>query len=189
MATSQLEHKTSPIPLEEFRAGFLKPASYSEERIAKVMIEHLRRRPADLTARQKQGLERFKYDGSWSLAQPENTRDLNKFFDFFNDVYFNGVLSGYCRIDFKSFWSLRRRFGSHTLDGICQPIRPGNEIDPRFKSRNPLSTLSSPKATSGSINQQRKESKKISGFSSMKWSTQYSLYLSVDATTVVVRKP
>jgi hypothetical protein len=76
MSTSPVEHKTSPIPLEEFKAGFLKPASYSEEDIAKVMMEHLSRKPEDLTDRQKEGLARFKYDGSWNLADTQNIRGL-----------------------------------------------------------------------------------------------------------------
>lgn len=56
MSASPVEHKTSPIPLEEFEAGYLKPASYSEEDIAKVMVEHLSRRPEDLTERRKEGI-------------------------------------------------------------------------------------------------------------------------------------
>ncbi len=99
MSIPPAEHKTSPIPLEEFEAGFLKPASYSEEDIAKVMVEHLSRKPEGLTDRQKKGLDRFKYDGSWNLADTPNIRDLKKFFDIFNDVYFNGVLTGYGKIE------------------------------------------------------------------------------------------
>lgn len=78
-------------------------------------------------------MARFKYDGTWSLGQPENNRDLEKFFTIFNDVYFNGVLTGYCQIDLLSVWSLRGRFGTRPPLGFCQPIRPGNETDPRFK--------------------------------------------------------
>ena len=137
MSTSPVEHKTSPIPLEEFKAGFLKPASYSEEDIAKVMVEHLSRKPKDLTDRQKEGLARFKYNGSWNLADTENIRDLEKFFDIFNDVYFNGVLTGYGKVELLSSYHLKKRFFRSPPAAFCQPIRPGNEIDPRFKIEKP----------------------------------------------------
>jgi hypothetical protein len=141
MSTSPVEHKTSQIPLEDFRAGFLKPASYSEEDIAKVMLEHLHREPEDLTDRQKEGLARFKYDGSWNLADTQNIRDLEKFFDIFNDVYFNGVLTGYGKVEWLSSDSLSNRFNCSPPAAFCQPIRPGNEIDPRFKIENPSFTI------------------------------------------------
>ena len=131
------EHKTSPIPLEEFQVGFLKPASYSEEDIADVMVKHLNRKPEDITTRQKEGLARFKYNGSWSLAKTENLGDLEKFFDIFNDVYFNGVLTGYARINRLSWLDMQRRFGYGGPEGFCQPIRQGNELDPRFRIMKP----------------------------------------------------
>jgi hypothetical protein len=141
MSTSPLEHKTSPIPLEEFEAGFLKPAFYSEDDIAKVMVEHLSRWPGDLTDRQKKGLARFKYDGSWNLADTPNIRDLEKFFVIFNDVYFNGVLTGYGKIELLSSYSLSKRFKHSSPEAFCQPIRPGNEIDPRFRIEKPSFTI------------------------------------------------
>ncbi|KAN0090520.1 hypothetical protein V8E51_019099 [Hyaloscypha variabilis] len=137
MANTMREHKTSPIPLEEFQVGFLKPASYSEEDIADVMVKHLNRKPEDITTRQKEGLARFKYNGSWSLAKTENLEDLEKFFDIFNDVYFNGVLTGYARINRLSWLDMQRRFGYGGLEGFCQPIRQGNELDPRFRIMKP----------------------------------------------------
>jgi hypothetical protein len=137
MSTSPAEHKTSPIPLEEFKAGFLKPASYSEEDIAKVMVEHLSREPEDLTDRQKEGLARFKYDGSWNLGNRESTRDLEKFFDIFNDVYFNGVLTGYGKIELSNSESTWNRFNHPHPFAFCQPIRPGDETDPRFRIDKP----------------------------------------------------
>jgi hypothetical protein len=138
MGTSPVEHKTSPIPLEEFKAGFLKPASYSEEDIAKVMVEHLSRKPEDLTDRQKEGLARFKYDGSWNLGNRENTRDLEKFFEIFNGVYFNGVLTGYGKIELSNIDGLWNRFDHHSSPfAFCQPILPGHETDPRFRIDTP----------------------------------------------------
>jgi hypothetical protein len=62
---------------------------------------------------------------------------LEKFFDIFNDVYFNGVLTGYGKIELLSSYSLSNRFTRSSPAAFCQPIRPGNEIDPRFKIEKP----------------------------------------------------
>jgi hypothetical protein len=100
------------------------------------MVKHLNRKPEDITAIQKEGLARFKYNGSWSLAELGNLKDLEKFFDIFNDVYFNGVLTGYARIMALSSVDMQRRF-SGGIEGFCQPIRQGNELDPRFRIMKP----------------------------------------------------
>jgi hypothetical protein len=134
-------HKTSPISLEEFQPGYLKPLSYSQEEISNVIIKHISRKAEDLTDRQREGIARFKYQGSWNLANPENIHDLRKFFDIFNDVFFNGVLTGYCQIEVvESDWAAFRY--SRELRGICTPVHPGKELDTRFRIDKPLSIIS-----------------------------------------------
>jgi hypothetical protein len=187
MSTSPVEHKTSPIPLEDFRAGFLKPASYSEEDIAKVMVEHLHREPEDLTDRQKRGLARFKYDGSWNLADTQNIRDLEKFFDIFNDVYFNGVLTGYGKVELLSSNSLSNRFNRSPPAAFVSRFVQGMRLIPDSKSKNPLSSSSSAKTISFNV-LQSKRFEHLFSFCYMKWFMQYSLYSNADATMVVVRR-
>jgi hypothetical protein len=63
--------------------------------------------------------------------------DLRKFFDIFNAVLLNGVLTGYER---DLHW-----YGREHLDGgeggYCQLLFPGNEMDPRFKREYPLAPI------------------------------------------------
>jgi hypothetical protein len=133
-------HMTSAIPLEDFQAGYLKPHSHSREEISDVIIKHVSRRAEDITTRQREGLARFKYQGTWSLAKPENLQDLKKFFDIFNDVYFNGVLTGYCQLEALEENTVTSRLGFYCL-GYCQTKCAGYVSDPRFKTEKPSSSI------------------------------------------------
>ncbi|KUJ13229.1 uncharacterized protein LY89DRAFT_737207 [Mollisia scopiformis] len=90
------KHTPLPIALEGFVPGGLKPEAYSISDLASVLITHIRR--TDLTSIQQRGLTRYKYQGSLNWGEPGNVSDMKKFFDIFNDVYFNGVLTGYCKL-------------------------------------------------------------------------------------------
>lgn len=92
-------HSPPPITRSDFQAGYMKPASYSRESISAAIIDHRRRTEEELTPRQKDAIERFEHVGGCNLGQPDNIRDFKKFFDVFNDVYFNGTRSGYCQIE------------------------------------------------------------------------------------------
>jgi hypothetical protein len=155
-ATCVHVHKCPPIPLEDFELGRLKPLSWSREAISAAIIANLERslvvtqfgrsRNAEpdkylLSKRQKDAVERFNYQGSWNLAQPDNLEDLNKFFNLFDDAYFGGLLKGYCRLEtISSSDSTQRRFGGH-WDGTCQPYWPGEERDSRYALDKPFIVL------------------------------------------------
>jgi hypothetical protein len=99
METQKHTHITPRITREDFQAGYMKPGGYSLEDIAAAIIDNVTRPKEELTPRQMEGLRKFKYHGSWNLAQPEDLANLHKFFDIFNDVYFNGVLTGHCKLE------------------------------------------------------------------------------------------
>jgi len=136
MATSQPIHKTSLIPLEDFQPGGLNQFSHTQEEISEVIIKHLSRKKQELTPRQLEGIARFKYDGSWNLGQPDNLRDLKKFFDIFNDVFFNGVLTGWCQIEILKDKCAFQRLGFDSL-GHCNTDYPGWRRDPRYQIERP----------------------------------------------------
>ena len=87
------KHNTPPIDIEDFRPGYLKPQSYSTEDISKAIINLVSRSEETFTERQLRGKQKLKANGSWSLSEPENPDNLTIFFDIFNDVLFNGVLT------------------------------------------------------------------------------------------------
>lgn len=132
--------------MEDFELGRLKPLSHSREAISSAMIAHLGRRhyyPEDkLPPRRKRAFERFKYQGSWKLGDPDNIEDLTGFFDLFNDMYFNGLITGYCKIVLLKASVLRKRFLESDLIGHCDPCFPREGRDPRFQPENVMCTLS-----------------------------------------------
>ncbi|TAQ89149.1 hypothetical protein B7494_g2559 [Chlorociboria aeruginascens] len=79
---------TSKLTREIFEIGCLKPSSYHKEEIS-----HVNQREEDL--RQSNAIRRSKYAGTWNLSKPDNQADLVKFFEIFNDLYFNGHVTGY----------------------------------------------------------------------------------------------
>jgi hypothetical protein len=62
--------------------------------------------------------------------------DLRKFFEIFNAVLFNGVLTGYER---DLHWYERTIHGGEI--GYCRFLLPGYEMDPRFRLEYPLGPI------------------------------------------------
>lgn len=85
-----------------------------------------------LTERQLEGLAKFKSNGGWNYVNSEDPDNLKKWFDIFNSVFFNGILSGYCELTFshhrrpRSFWE---GVGAYFLTHV-----PGEELDSRFRN-------------------------------------------------------
>ena len=62
--------------------------------------------------------------------------DLRKFFDIYNAVFFNGVLTGYDR---DLHWYEREHLGGEAA--YCDPRFVGRELDPRFRIEHPLGPI------------------------------------------------
>ncbi|KAE8444461.1 hypothetical protein EG329_000552 [Mollisiaceae sp. DMI_Dod_QoI] len=121
------KHIPPPISLQDFRPGVLKPESYSLSEISSTLIAHLRR--TEFTSTQMRGLARYQYQGSWNWGEPGNMVDVNKFFDIFNDIFFNGVLTGYCTLR-----TYQRELGSNYPYMAYSYILPrGRGRDTRYK--------------------------------------------------------
>lgn len=122
----------TPIERSDFEPGRLKLGGYRVQHVGAAMVDHLLGRPlGQLTPRQKEGLQKWQQQSSWSLTSPENYEDLRKFFDIFDKVFFNGLLKGHCRLE---IYSGDRGFPE--AGGYCQLEEsigsPGEERDPRF---------------------------------------------------------
>ena len=142
MASNKNLHITSPITPEEFQPGCLGLFSHTQEEISNAIIKNVSRKGKDLLPRQIDGLARFKYDGSWNLGQPSNERDMKKYFDIFNDVFFNGVLTGFVTLEILEDGWVLQRFGCEVL-GYCSTTYTGWlwNPDPRFKQEKPYSHI------------------------------------------------
>ncbi|KAH8759679.1 hypothetical protein F5882DRAFT_444091 [Hyaloscypha sp. PMI_1271] len=139
MDTQKHTHITPRIAREDFQAGYMKPGAYSLDDIAAAIIDNVTRPKEELTPRQLEGLRKFKYHGSWNLAQPESLANLHKFFDIFNDVYFNGVLTGHCKLE---WFDSTARWGNRKVAwGICDEQLPRRVRDPRFKFEKPWAPI------------------------------------------------
>ncbi|KAF4634829.1 hypothetical protein G7Y89_g3278 [Cudoniella acicularis] len=126
MSSDKLEYIPKSIPGEDFELGRMKLQSYSWEDISAALIDYLSRTKDELIPTQLEVLQLFKYNGSWGLSNHENLEDLQKFFDIFNKVYFNGVITGYWKLE---LYALRRY---NDYDGYCELLK-GTERDPGFK--------------------------------------------------------
>jgi hypothetical protein len=112
----------------------MKPQSYSQEDISKAVIELVGRSQEDSTPIQKRGITKLKSYGSWNLCEPENMNGLRNFFSIFDDVFFNGVLTGYCSVSFPA----PARTGWYAgVNAYCRIFYPVWEQDPRFKIEKP----------------------------------------------------
>jgi hypothetical protein len=58
----------------------------------------------------------------WKLGNVEDIDNLTTFFDIFNDMYFKGVLEGFCKIEFVTERRLDRRFLCAEPAGYCDPL-------------------------------------------------------------------
>ena len=128
------KHNTPPINIQDFRPGYLKPQSYSAEDISKAIIDLVSRSGETFTERQLRGIEKLKACGGWSLAEPENQDNLKTFFDIFNDVLFNGVLTGYCTVSFYNPWRL---MWFANVGAYCRTGYTSQEQHQRFKIERP----------------------------------------------------
>ncbi|KUJ15434.1 uncharacterized protein LY89DRAFT_670906 [Mollisia scopiformis] len=143
MSSQELLHEPPSISPEEFEFGRLKPLSHSAESISKAIIQFNKRETysvysmaEDPCPRRRMGAENFKHHGTWNLGNPHNLEDIKKYFGYFNDVYFNGLLTGYCTLELVDGGAMKRRYGSD-CGGRCQPYFPGEEIDSRHKATKP----------------------------------------------------
>lgn len=130
-------HVPPRITRQDFQAGGLKPGSYSYEDLSAALIDHLSRTEDEYTPIQLEGLQTYKYNGSWNLGNPENIEDLRKFYDIFNAVIFNGVLPSSSH---KLHW-YERTHKQGTEGAYCEFNQPGEELDTRFKIEQPFSRI------------------------------------------------
>jgi len=90
-------------------------------------------------------MRKFKYNGSSNLGQPENLPDLLKFFDIFNDVLFEGILSGWCKVEWYDSTAAGIRGEARA---VCQGHLPRLTLDPRFQLEKPWAQISIKKVQS-----------------------------------------
>jgi hypothetical protein len=143
-------HVSPPIPPEDFEIGRMKPLSYTREALSAAIVRNVRRSldpeqswtsggrtrggsgTKNLSPRQKQAIDRFKYQGNWSLSEPSNTQDIKKFFEIFDDVYFGGLLKGYCQFEFPSTLDCQdKRYGLDPPLGTSKVFLPKGKFRPR----------------------------------------------------------
>ncbi|KAE8444462.1 hypothetical protein EG329_000553 [Mollisiaceae sp. DMI_Dod_QoI] len=142
--TTENEDQTKPrhvppsICRQDLQAGKMKPSAYSMEAVCDALVDHLSQSKDQLTNTQKDAMERYKYQGSWNLARPINLEDLRKFYNLFNNIFFNGILTGYCVLN-----TYKGAF--HWLDGekaYCNIKYKGHWTgDPSFKREHTTITL------------------------------------------------
>lgn len=65
---------------------------------------------------------------------------MKKYFDIFNDIIFNGVLTGLVKLEILEDARVMERFGSE-VQGFCQTVHAGWDRDPRFKLEKPYSHI------------------------------------------------
>lgn len=94
----QKQHPPRRLRQEDFELDKMKPGSYSQSDICSTIIAHIIRPESKYTQKQRSAALEYKYNGFWSLSQPNNLENLKKFFGIFNDFFFNGVL-GYCSVE------------------------------------------------------------------------------------------
>ncbi|TVY68976.1 hypothetical protein LSUE1_G006083 [Lachnellula suecica] len=133
MTTYDSNHFMPVIAREDFEIGCMKPLSYSREEISKAIVDNVKRLSSgDMSPRQVEAVARMKYLGTVNVMQPENLEDFHKWFGFFNDLYFGGLLKGYCRIETYNFKDMGKRVDGHCR-GYFHIDIPGQELDPRFR--------------------------------------------------------
>ncbi|CZR58073.1 uncharacterized protein PAC_07963 [Phialocephala subalpina] len=139
MASVTQLHKPQPLLQEDFRHGYLKPMSYSMEDVSKAVVNHLNVQSSEhnLTPIQKSALERYRYGGTWNLGQPNSTQNIKK---FFNEVYFNGILTGFGSLELLSPENMIKRRG-YTVHAFTELLMPGVEKDLRYKLKTPKAII------------------------------------------------
>ena len=135
-STPGSKHNTPRITREDFRAGYMNPGAYSLEDISSALVDHLSQSRDELTPTQFATLEEIRHQRGWNFADPENMHDLRKAFNTFNEILFNGVLTGHCE---ELRWYDRRHLGTEA--GYCQHYLVGEELDPRYKIEKPRASI------------------------------------------------
>lgn len=127
------------IPREDFAPGRMKHSSYTRAAISNAISDHMKRTEAEYTPIQQRGLARLRLEGDWNIANLESMEDLYKWFDIFNSVLFNGVLTGVCCLEWGD--SYKSRPGLHDKSSACYGVWPGFECDPRYAVERPCITI------------------------------------------------
>lgn len=100
-------HDTPHLAIEDFRLGNMAPQTYSTGDISKAVIGYLKQPKDQLSDTQIRGLKRWKKNVTSNHYNPENDMDLQKWFDIFNDVFFNRILEAYCKLEWFEEEKLR----------------------------------------------------------------------------------
>jgi hypothetical protein len=90
-----------------------------------------------MTPRQKEALARYKHQGTWSIAQSENYDGFWKWFGFINDLFFGGLLTGFCRIDILEHRSWMQVRATASTMAYSDWYLPGQGRDPRYNLEAP----------------------------------------------------
>jgi len=67
-STPKHNHIRPRITREDFQKGRMKPGSYSYEDISAAVVDHLSRSVDELTPTQLEGINKFKYNGTWCVS-------------------------------------------------------------------------------------------------------------------------
>ncbi|KUJ15433.1 uncharacterized protein LY89DRAFT_750774 [Mollisia scopiformis] len=146
MTSQQDFHIPPSLSRQYFELGNLKLLSNSREAIFAALVAHIeftaRCKPEDIPPRAKRAFARLENQMTWKLGKVDDIENLKLFFDLFNDMYFNGLLTGYCELELIEEYKLqRRRLKLKEAVGLCQPYFPG-EGHPRYKEGRVFCTLS-----------------------------------------------
>lgn len=90
----------------------------------------------DMTLIQKRAFADLKRFGSWNIAQPDNMVDFRNWFGLIDDLFFGGLLKGFCRIEVVDEKEMISRTGKPRM-GYSKIITPGSKSDPKHKLKAP----------------------------------------------------
>lgn len=127
---------------EDFDLSRMEPLSYSAEDITTAILNFLRPPTyycniEELASRQQRALKRLRSQSYWHLGNPHNLEDVKSFFEIYNDAYFSGTLTGYCKLELVDSKILHERGDYSVINGICGVSLPGNERDTRYRLKTP----------------------------------------------------
>ncbi|KAE8452525.1 hypothetical protein EG329_000428 [Mollisiaceae sp. DMI_Dod_QoI] len=146
-------HRPPLIKKDDFEAGNMDVLSYSPEDVSQAIVAYVK---DGSSSRQQEAKDRFEFEGTWNLGNPENIQDLKRLFHLYNAAYFNGLLTDYCHIEVvESLWEIRRAGGrTSSAAGSCEIFRPGEEPNPRYRIEDPYVRITiTQDRTNGSIYQ------------------------------------
>jgi hypothetical protein len=95
MSSTKSLHIPPPINASDFQISMIKVHSYSLKAISEAIIRFVSQPASSQPPKQKQGLKRFRHDGSWNIGNLANFTDLCKYFEILSDVLFNGLLAAF----------------------------------------------------------------------------------------------